>query len=79
LLFVSSHGPIKSSIIGDVPVFNIHVLKEYKEAALKLNAKYTSYNMAINCYVHIPPSLPGAETLDVVQRGKCPDRGRLDS
>ena len=73
LLFVSSFYN------GDIPVVNIHVLKECKEVALKLRAKYTSYNMAINCYVHVPTSLAGAETLDVVQRGKCPGRGRPDS
>jgi len=34
--------------------------------------------MTINCYVHVPASLPGAETLDVAQRRKCPGRRRLD-
>jgi len=33
--------------------------------------------MTINCYVHVPASLPDAETLDVVRRGKCPGRRRL--
>jgi hypothetical protein len=62
-----------------VPFFNIHALKEYEEAALKLYAQYASYNMAINCYVHILISLPGAETLDVVQRGKFRSKERLNS